>query len=150
VDAPPRLPHHHVFHFAPEVEPLYLATPTVTEPELAPPGATIVHTLEHGPPARLLRDGFADELREALERNGLWPKGPVLAWGVAGGAGSCYGYRIGRGLFSGFRPSQRVPGLANLFLAGGSVFPGPGVTNVVRSGARAAALADAVLAGGRA
>jgi phytoene desaturase len=150
VDAPPRLSHHHVLHFgaAPVAEPLYVATPGVTEPELAPAGGTVLYALEHGEPARLLRDGFADELRSRLETAGQWPQGRVLARGVAGGATSCYGYQIGPGLFSGFRPSQRVPGLANLFLAGGSVFPGPGVSNVVRSGLRAAALADAATTGG--
>jgi phytoene dehydrogenase-like protein len=151
LEAPPRLPHHHVFHFHanPEAEPLYVATPGVTDPDLAPAGGTVLHALEHGEPARLLRDGFADELRHALEFAGQWPEGKVLAHGVAGGAASCYGYRIGAGLLSGFRPSQRVPGLANLFLAGASVFPGPGVANVIRSGLRAAALADAAVAGGR-
>lgn len=150
LDAPPRLPHHHVFHFgaAPAAEPLYVATPGVTEPELAPAGGTVLYALEHGEPARRLRDGFADELQSRLEAAGQWPQSRVLARGVAGGLSSCYGYRIGPGLFSGFRPSQRVPGLANLFLAGGSVFPGPGVSNVVRSGLRAAALADAGSTGG--
>jgi diapolycopene oxygenase len=150
LDAPPRLPHHHVFHFgaAPAAEPLYVATPGVTEPELAPAGGTVLYALEHGEPAPLLRDGFADELQSRLETAGQWPQGRILACGVAGGPSSCYGYRIGPGLFSGFRPSQRVRGLANLFLAGGSVFPGPGVSNVIRSGLRAAALADTATGGG--
>lgn len=151
LEAPPRLPHHHVFHFPadPEAEPVYVATPGVTDPALAPAGGTVLHALEHGEPVRLLRDGFAHELRHAIESAGQWPEGKVLAHGVAGGAASCYGYRIGAGLLSGFRPSQRVPGLANLFRAGASVFPGPGVANVIRSGLRAAALADAAVAGGR-
>jgi phytoene dehydrogenase-like protein len=42
-----------------------------------------------------------------------------------------------------------VARLANLILAGASVFPGPGVTNVIRSGLRAAALVDAALGGER-
>jgi hypothetical protein len=37
-----------------------------------------------------------------------------------------------------------VPGVANLLRAGGSVFPGPGLANVIRSGLRAA---DLVCAG---
>jgi phytoene dehydrogenase-like protein len=151
LEAPPRLAHHHVIHFHPnpEVEPLYVATPGITDPDLAPAGGTVLHALEHGESARLLRDGFAEELRSALEAVGQWPEGKVLAHGVSGGAASCYGYRIGAGLLSGFRPSQRAPGLANLFLAGASVFPGPGVANVIRSGLRAAALADAAVAGVR-
>jgi hypothetical protein len=69
----------------------------------------------------------------------------VVAAGVAGGRTPCYGYRIGPGLFGSFRPSQHVPGVVNLVLAGGSVFPGPGVANVVRSGLRAAELVGARL-----
>jgi phytoene desaturase len=151
LSAPPRLPHHHVFHFPAtrEAEPLYVATPGVTDPGLAPRGGTVLYALEHGEPGRLQRDGFADELRLRLEAAGQWPGGQVLGHGVAGGAGSAYGYRIGRGLLSGFRPSQRVPRLPNLFLAGASVFPGPGVANVIRSGWRAAALADEAATGGR-
>jgi phytoene desaturase len=151
LEAPPRLLHHHVFHFRAtvEAEPLYVATPGVTDPGLAPAGGTVLYALEHGEPTRLLRDGFAEELRHGLESAGQWPEGRILAHGVAGGAASSYGYRIGAGLLSGFRPSQRVPGLDNLFLAGASVFPGPGVANVIRSGLRAAALADAAVSGAR-
>lgn len=152
LDAPPRLPAHHVLHLGatPEAEPLYVATPGITDAALAPPGGTVLYALEHGEPPLLLRDGFTRELRHAIEAAGQWPAGRVLAHGTAGGTASCYGYRIGPGLFSGFRPSQRVPRVSNLFLAGDSVFPGPGVANVIRSGLRAAALADTAVSGGRA
>ena len=150
--APPRVAHHHVLHFpaAGESEPLYAATPGVTDPDLAPRGGTVLYALEHGEPGRLLRDGFTEELERRLDEVGQWPGGRILAHGVAGGASSAYGYRIGRGLLSGFRPSQCLPRLPNLVLAGASVFPGPGVANAIRSGRRAAALADRDAGGDRA
>ena len=80
------------------------------------------------------------DVARAWTRGGRRPTGRVLAHGVAGGAAPCYGTAIGPGLFASFRPSQRVPGVANLVRAGGSVFPGPGVTNAIRSGLRAAEL----------
>lgn len=148
----PARPHHHALDFGPDPmdEPLYVATPTVTEPALARSGATVLYALEHGEAGRPPGHGFAERLRARLVATGHWPSGRVLSEGVAGGESSCYGYRIGPGLFGSLRPSQRVPGLANLFLAGGSVFPGPGVANVIRSGVRAAALAHDALAQGAA
>jgi phytoene dehydrogenase-like protein len=136
---------HHALHFGPQhdAEPLYVATPTSSDPEIAPPGTSVVHALLHRPAGAPPGDGFADGLAERVAAAGQWPPGRVLARGVAAGPASCYGYAIGPGLFASFRPSQRVPGLENLFLAGGSVFPGPGLANVVRSGLRAAALARA-------
>jgi phytoene dehydrogenase-like protein len=84
-------------------------------------------------------------VRARLVRSVAWPTGRVLAHGVAGGADSCYGGALGPGLFASFRPAQRVPGIPNLVRAGGGVFPGPGLANVIRSGLRAASL---VVAGG--
>lgn len=133
---------HHALHFTGQGEPIYVATPTVTDPALAP-GATVRHALVHGPAGAPATPGLAAALRGRLQAAGHWPAGRVVAEGVAGGAASCYGYTIGRGLLRAFRPSQRVPALDNVFLAGGSVFPGPGVANAVRSGMRAAALAIA-------
>jgi phytoene dehydrogenase-like protein len=130
---------HHAFHFADDDEPLYVATPTVTDPTLAPSGVEIVYALLHVPAGTTVPGGLGEVLRRRVEAHRQWPQGPVLAEGVEGGGPSCYGYRIGAGLFRSFRPSQRVPGLP-LTLAGGSVFPGPGVTNALWSGLRAAAL----------
>jgi phytoene dehydrogenase-like protein len=141
VDGAPRCAIHHAFHFASEREhPVYLAVPTVTDSTLAPAGTSVIHALLHGRPGAPADRGFADDVRTRLVRAVAWPTGPVLANGVAGGAESCYGGAIGPGLFAGFRPSQRVPGVANLLRAGGSVFPGPGLANVIRSGQRAADL----------
>jgi phytoene dehydrogenase-like protein len=139
VQGRPRVRVHHAFHFDEEGEPLYVATPTVTDASLAPAGVEIVYALVHVPAGTLPAPGLGAVLRRRVEAYGQWPSGRVLAEGVAGGGASCYGYRIGPGLFRAFRPSQRVPGLP-LALAGDSVFPGPGVANVLSSGLRAASL----------
>jgi phytoene desaturase len=143
---PPRRAHH-ALHFGadPGEEPLYVAVPTVTDPTLAPGGASVVYALLHGPVGAPATPALAAGLRARVAVAGQWPGGRVLADGVAGGTAPCYGYAVGPGLFRSFQLSQRVGGTPNLFLAGGSVFPGPGVANVLRSGLRAAALADAVL-----
>lgn len=144
VEGRPPLRVHHALHFdAPGAEPLYVATPTVTDPTLAAPDTSVVYALLHGPAGLPADAEFAVGLRERIERASQWPEGRVRASGVRGGLESCYGYAIGPGLFSSFRPSQRVPGLPNLVRAGASVFPGPGVANVIRSGLRAAALVAA-------
>jgi phytoene desaturase len=138
-DPPRRI--HHALHFqAPGSEPLYVATPTVSNPSLAPPGASVIYGLVHGPVGAAADAAFADGVRERIERAAQWPRGRVLASGVVGGRSSSYGYATGPGLLASVRPSQRVPGLLNFFRAGASVFPGPGVANVIRSGLRAAAL----------
>jgi phytoene desaturase len=149
VEGPAPRPAHHQLHFGPAgSEPLYVATPTASDPTVAPPGTTVIYALLHGAPGKAASGAFGERLRAAVAAAGQWPAGPVLAHGVAGGTESCYGYAIAPGLFASFRIPQRVPGVAALVLAGGTVFPGPGVANVVRSGLRAAALLDATLAEG--
>jgi phytoene dehydrogenase-like protein len=145
----PAVSAHHALHFGadPSGEPLYIATPTVSDAGLAPAGTTVLYALLHGPAGEAADSGFAARARAAVVASGAWPAGRVVAAGVAGGRTPCYGYRIGPGLFGSFRPSQRVPGVVNLVLAGGSVFPGPGVANVIRSGLRAADLVEARLRG---
>jgi phytoene dehydrogenase-like protein len=146
VEGPAPLPGHHQLHFGPAgSEPLYVATPTASDPTVAPPGASVIYALLHGAPGEAASEVFGERLQAAVVAAGQWPAGPVLTHGVAGGTEPCYGYAIGPGLFASFRIPQRVPGVAGLVLAGGSVFPGPGVANVVRSGIRAGALLDATL-----
>jgi phytoene desaturase len=141
VEGMPRRPVHHAFHFdAEDAHPLYVAVPSLTDPTLAPGGVSVLYALLHGRPGVAAGPAFAEEVRARLVRAVAWPTGRVLAHGVAGGGASCYGAAIGSGLFASFRPSQRVPGVANLVRAGGSVFPGPGLANVIRSGLRAAEL----------
>jgi phytoene desaturase len=140
----PRRAVHHALHFDEAgAHPLYVATPTITEPTLAESGASVVYALVHGRPGRAADDAFAATTRTRLVRADAWPTGRLLAQGVSGGRTSCYGPAIGPGLFASFRPSQRVRGIANLVRAGATVFPGPGLANVVRSGLRAAELVDA-------
>ena len=143
IEATPARAHHHAFHFtADDEQPVYVAVPTVTDPALAADGAAVYYALLHGAPGARANAAFADQVRARLERAGAWPTGRLLAHGVAGGAASCYGSAIGPGLFASFRPSQRVRGVSNLVRAGGSVFPGPGISNVIRSGLRAAELIE--------
>jgi len=141
VEGRPRLAVHHALHFdVPDEHPLYVAVPTTTEPALAPPGASVVYALLHGPVGAPATPEFGEAVRARIVRAGQWPEGRVLAQGLAGGEASAYGDAIGLGLFSSFRPSQRIPGVRHLVRAGASVFPGPGLANVVRSGLRAADL----------
>ena len=141
---------HHALHFGEDGgDPIYVCMPTASDPELAPPGRSVLYALMHGTPGEPAGSAFIESMRLSLERADRWPGGSVVAQGASGGSSSCYGGEIGPGLFASFRPSQRVRGLANLVRAGGSVFPGPGVANVIRSGLRAASMTDAVLTGER-
>jgi phytoene desaturase len=143
-EVPDAVGHRLLFPERSDLEPLYVSVPTAVEPGLAAPGTSIVYALVHGPTGRPATAAFADALCARLVEAGQWPAGRVLAAGVAGGAASCYGSAMRPGLLGGLRPSQRVGGIANLWLAGGAVFPGPGVANALRSGLRAAALAAPV------
>jgi len=139
---------HHALHFGEDGgDPIYACMPTASDPELAPPGRSVLYALMHGAPGEPAGPAFIESMRRRLEAPRRWPGGRVVAQGASGGSSSCYGGEIGPGLFASFRPSQRVRGLANLVRAGGSVFPGPGIANVIRSGLRAAAMTDATLCG---
>ena len=139
---------HHALHFGEDGgDPIYVCMPTASDPELAPPGRSVLYALMHGAPGEPAGPAFIESMRRRLEAPRRWPGGSVVAQGASGGSSSCYGGEIGPGLFASFRPSQRVRGLANLVRAGGSVFPGPGIANVIRSGLRAAAMTDATLCG---
>jgi phytoene dehydrogenase-like protein len=131
-------------------EPLYVARPTAVEPGLAAPGTTIVYALVHGPAGRAADPALADTLRQRVAEAGWWPVGHVLEAGVAGDGRPGYGLALSPGLLGSLPLSQRAAGLVNLWMAGAGVFPGPGVANALRSGLRAAALADEALAGGAA
>ena len=139
---------HHALHFdEAEEDPLYVCMPTVSDPDLAPPGRAVLYALTHGAPGRPAGPPSSRPRVGASRPRGTGRAGPVVEQGASGGSSSCYGDAIGPGLFASFRPSQRVRGLCNVVRAGGSVFPGPGVANVIRSGLRAALLTDAFLAG---
>jgi phytoene dehydrogenase-like protein len=150
VEGRPPLAIHHAYHFGadPTAEPLYVALPALTDPALAPEGTSLLYALRHCPAAESPAPDFAQQLQAAVAVAGQWPSGRVLASGLFIDATSCYGYAVGASLFSARHPSQRVPGVDNLILAGKTVFPGPGVANVIRSGLRAADLAEAATARG--
>jgi phytoene desaturase len=150
VEGRPALAVHHAYHFGadPAAEPLYVAMPGLTDPTLAPEGTSIVYALRHSPADEPRTPDFAHEMQTSVATARQWPDGRVLASGVFTDATSCYGYAVGASLFSARHPSQRVPGIDNLILAGKTVFPGPGLANVIRSGLRAADLAEAAAGGG--
>jgi hypothetical protein len=106
-----------------------------------------VYALRHCPANQPQAPDFAQVLQAAIAAADQWPGGRVLASGLFTDATSCYGYAVGASLFSARHPSQRVPGFDNLILAGKTVFPGPGVANVIRSGLRAADLAETAAGG---
>ena len=139
---------HHALHFGEDGgDPIYVCVPTTSDLDLAPPGRSVLYALMHGAPGEPAGSAFIGSMQRRLEAMGRWPGGSIVAQGASGGSSSCYGGEIGPGLLGSFRPSQRVRGLANLFRAGGSVFPGPGIANVIRSGLRAASMTHAVLSG---
>jgi phytoene desaturase len=150
VEGRPAAAVHHAYHFGvdPAAEPLYVAVPGLTDPTLAPEGTSTIYALRHSPADEPQTPDFARQMQTAVAAVHQWPDGRVLASGVFTDATSCYGYAVGASLFSARHPSQRVPGLENLILAGKTVFPGPGVANVIRSGLRAADLTEAAAGGG--
>ena len=128
---------HHALHFGEAAEePVYVSMPTVSDPSSrrrAAPCSTRSSMARRGG----LRAPPSSSHAWRLEAARRWPGGTVIAQGASGGSSSCYGGAIGPGLFASFRPSQRVGGVPNLVRAGASVFPGPGIANVLRSGLRA-------------
>ena len=149
VEGRPAVAVHHAYHFGPDpsAEPLYVAVPGLTDPALAPQGTSIIYALRHTPADAPQAPDFARQMQARIAAARQWPDGRVLASGVFTDATSCYGYAVGASLFSARHTSQRVAGLANLILAGKTVFPGPGVANVIRSGLRAADLAETAATG---
>ncbi len=141
---------------------LYLAVPSRTDPNQAPPGCESLYILVHTPYRRpdhrwlnadgspgptltsyrqvildkLKRFGMSDvEDRIVVERH-LTPS-HIDEWYNAEG-GAIYGLASHGKLAGGFKPRNRSLVLDNLYLAGGSVNPGPGVPMVLMSGVTAA------------
>jgi len=146
---------------------LYIAAPSRTDPGQAPAGCEALYILVHtaalrdghrwlerdgspGPTLReyrpvvmdkLARHGMGDiEEHIAVERF-LTPPQIDRMYNARGGA--IYGLASHGRLRGGFKPRNRSDMLAGLYLAGGSVNPGPGVPMVLMSGVTAAdALAE--------
>jgi phytoene desaturase len=144
---------------------LYLAVPSRTDPTQAPEGCESLYVLIH---TAYVRDGqqwdgpgglmeryrpvVMDKLRRfgmpdidahiAVDRS-LSPAGIERMYNAEGGA--IYGLASHGRLRGGFKPRNRSPVLPNLYLAGGSANPGPGVPMVLMSGVTAARAAAADL-----
>lgn len=141
---------------------LYIAAPSRTDSDQAPEGGEALYILIHtaaltdehqwlergGKPGKTLVDyrpvvidklkhhGMADiEDHIAVERY-LTPPQIEHMYNATGGA--IYGLASHGRLKGGFKPRNRSKVLDNLYLAGGSVNPGPGVPMVLMSGVTAA------------
>jgi len=130
----------------------YVCAPSVSEPEVAPPGGEALYVLVHTPYLRPNHDWSAmlPEYREVildkLERTGglrgirerivtedaLTPEGILKRYRVLQGA--IYGL-ASHGTFTGaFKPANRSREVHGLYLAGGAAHPGPGMPMVMMSG----------------
>jgi diapolycopene oxygenase len=141
---------------------LYLAVPSRTDPLQAPPGCESLYVLIHTPylrpghewllpdgsPGKTLRDyrpvvieklkrcGMEDLEKHILVEKYLTPTQIDRMYNAEGGA--IYGLASHGKLGGGFKPRNRSQVLDNLYLAGGSANPGPGVPMVLMSGVTAA------------
>jgi diapolycopene oxygenase len=137
---------------------IYLAAPSRTDSDQAPPGGEALYALIHTPHLqnrqqwhgeggileryrpvvmdKLKRFGMADiEKHIRIERH-LTPNMIDVMYNAEGGA--IYGLASHNRLVGGFKPRNRSRVLSNLYLAGGSANPGPGVPMVLMSGVTAA------------
>jgi len=130
----------------------YLCAPAATEPGVAPPGGEALYVLVHTPYLRPGQDwermfpgyrrvildklkrtaGLEDiETRITFERR-LTPQDIHDRYGVLNGA--IYGLASHGRLSGAFKPANRSPDVARLYLAGGAAHPGPGMPMVLMSG----------------
>jgi phytoene desaturase len=137
---------------------LYLCVPSASDPSQAPEGGESLYILVHTAYRRDRHDwdtpgGLADQYRrviiDKLKRFGmedieehivverrLTPAGIDRMYNATGGA--IYGLASHGRLHGGFKPRNTSPVAKGLFLAGGSVNPGPGTPMVMMSGVTAA------------
>ncbi|MGA0173609.1 MAG: phytoene desaturase family protein [Phycisphaerales bacterium] len=137
---------------------LYLCVPSRTDPDQAPAGCESLYVLVHTPYTRPgqrwdgpggLLEQYRPVILEKLRRNGmpdldrhirversLTPAGIDRMYNAEGGA--IYGLASHGRLHGGFKPRNRSRVYRNLYLAGGSVNPGPGTPMVMMSGVTAA------------
>lgn len=135
---------------------LYVAISSKSDPAHAPPGHENWFVMANAP-ALPARGGFswrheaasyAERLIDGLERRGLKLSGRIRLrhlltpehLALTGWRGSIYGYAP-HSLAAAIKPGQRLRGIANLVLAGGTVHPGGGIPLALLSGKRAAELA---------
>ena len=86
--------------------------------------------------AKLERMGLEDLERSIVVERSLTPAGIEARYAAEGGA--IYGLASHGRLRGGFKPRNRSGSTRGLYLAGGSVNPGPGVPMVLMSGVTAA------------
>jgi phytoene desaturase len=135
---------------------LYLCVPSATDPTQAPEGCESLYILVHTAYRRdrhdwdgALFDSYRRVILEKLKRFGmedvekhivverrLTPAGIDRMYNATGGA--IYGLASHGRLRGGFKPRNTSPVAKGLFLAGGSVNPGPGTPMVMMSGVTAA------------
>ncbi len=143
---------HEIFHgpALPDDFSLYLHAPTVTDPELAPPGCEgfyVLAPVPHLGSAALdweaIKDGYAERLLASLEgilpglrrhivtRRLFTPADFQRELGAFQGSAFSLAPRLGQSAF--FRPHNRDPEIPGLYLAGAGTHPGAGVPGVVSS-----------------
>jgi phytoene desaturase len=129
---------------------LYLHTPTVTDPSLAPPGCSSFYVLSPVPhlgKANLdwnaIAGGYADRILAALERHlpdlrqnivtqrWLTPKDFQTELGAYQGSAFSVAPTLMQSAW--FRPHNRDEGIPGLYLVGAGTHPGAGVPGVVSS-----------------
>ncbi len=129
----------------------YVCAPSLTEPQVAPPGGEALYVLVHTPYlrphhdwSRMLPDYRRVILRKLAETGGMkdlesrivtehWltPQDIHDRYQVLNGA--IYGLASHGRFLGAFKPSNRSP-LPGLYLAGGAAHPGPGMPMVLMSG----------------
>ena len=142
----------------------YVAAPSRTEPDVAPPGGEALYILVHTPylrphhdwtkmlPAyrevildKLARTAGLTDLRSRIKvERILTPKDINDRYSVLDGA--IYGLASHGRMFGAFKPGNRSRDLPGLYLAGGAAHPGPGMPMVLMSGWIAADTLDADVA----
>ena len=147
---------------------LYLAVPSRTDEAQAPPGCEALYVLVHTPyrrdrhawttgaggdpggfgagpllrsyretiVAKLKRFGMEDIEEHIVVERALTPSAIDTMYNAEGGA--IYGLASHGKLSGGFKPSNRSRVAPNVYIAGGSANPGPGVPMVLMSGVTAA------------
>lgn len=130
----------------------YVCAPAATEPEVAPSGGEALYVLVHTPYTRPHHDwramlpryretildkleqtaGLADIRSRIKVEHSLTPQDIHERYRVLNGA--IYGLASHGRLTGAFKPANRSPDVARLYLAGGSAHPGPGMPMVLMSG----------------
>lgn len=130
----------------------YLAATARTEPETAPPGGEALYVLAHTPYLRPHHDWrkmlpeyrrvILDKLKTTgnmpdiedriVYESALTPQDIHDRYRVLNGA--IYGLASHGKWFGAFKPANRSPDIAGLYLAGGAAHPGPGMPMVLMSG----------------